>query len=204
MDSDAGAFVRRTIDVTVAAVGLVLLAAPMLLIGLAVRLTSHGPALFTQRRVGLGGRTFTLHKFRTTRTRIDPTALHGLIIRRHREDERPNDLPSGHDPRLTPIGAVLRNTGLDELPQLINLLRGDLSLVGPRPCLEWEAHLFPARFWQRFAVRPGLTGLWQLGSRPPGSTLDMLQSDLIYVRTRNLRGDLSILTRTLTRTRARR
>jgi lipopolysaccharide/colanic/teichoic acid biosynthesis glycosyltransferase len=92
---------------------------------------------------------------------------------------------------------MLRKTSLDELPQLINVVLGHMSLVGPRPCLEWEARMFPAEFRPRFSVRPGLTGLWQVSGRSTVSTLDMLHLDLAYVRTRNLVGDLSLLLRTV-------
>jgi lipopolysaccharide/colanic/teichoic acid biosynthesis glycosyltransferase len=101
------------------------------------------------------------------------------------------------DPRVTKVGAMLRKTSLDELPQLINVVLGHMSLVGPRPCLEWEARMFPAEFRPRFSVRPGLTGLWQVSGRSTVSTLDMLHLDLAYVRTRNLVGDLSLLLRTV-------
>jgi lipopolysaccharide/colanic/teichoic acid biosynthesis glycosyltransferase len=101
------------------------------------------------------------------------------------------------DPRVTPIGAFLRKTSLDELPQLINVLFGDMGLVGPRPCLEWEARMFPSEFQPRFSVRPGLTGLWQVSGRSTMGTLEMLHLDLTYVRTRNLISDLSILVRTV-------
>jgi lipopolysaccharide/colanic/teichoic acid biosynthesis glycosyltransferase len=101
------------------------------------------------------------------------------------------------DPRVTPIGSFLRKTSLDELPQLINVVFGDMSLVGPRPCLEWEARMFPSEFQPRFSVRPGLTGLWQVSGRSTMGTLEMLHLDLTYVRTRNLISDMSILVRTV-------
>jgi lipopolysaccharide/colanic/teichoic acid biosynthesis glycosyltransferase len=199
MDSEVGAALRRAIDLVVAALGLLLLCVPMAIIAVVIRLTSPGPALFAQRRVGLGGRTFTMYKFRTMRTGVGDEMLRELIA----AELRGEDTSSGgsykldHDPRVTPVGAFLRKTSLDELPQLINILLGDMSLVGPRPCLEWEAQMFPAEFCPRFSVRPGLTGLWQVSGRSTISTLDMLQLDLTYIRTRNLLGDLSILARTI-------
>jgi len=92
---------------------------------------------------------------------------------------------------------VLRRYSLDELPQLINVLRGDMALIGPRPCLEWEAEMFPAEYASRFTVRPGLTGLWQVSGRSTLGTLDMLRMDVEYVRLRSLRVDLGILLRTV-------
>ena len=101
------------------------------------------------------------------------------------------------DDRVTRSGHFLRRTSLDELPQLINVLRGDMSLVGPRPCLPWEADLFPAAFAERFRVRPGLTGLWQVTGRSTVGTLDMLRADLEYLRQRRLTLDVGILIRTV-------
>jgi lipopolysaccharide/colanic/teichoic acid biosynthesis glycosyltransferase len=191
--------VRRTLDFFLAALGLVVLAIPMLVIVLVIRLTNSGPALFEQRRVGLGGRTFTMYKFRTMRIGVGDELLRQMIAAELRGEDTSVDgsYKLDSDPRVTPVGAFLRKTSLDELPQLLNVLLGDMSLVGPRPCLDWEAQMFPAQFRQRFAVRPGLTGLWQVSGRSTVSTLEMLHLDLTYVRTRNLRGDLSILVRTV-------
>ena len=175
--------VGRAIDLTIAAVALLVLAVPLLVIGLAVRLTSPGPALFAQTRIGLDGRRFAMYKFRSMR--VDAEQVTGAVW------------ATREDPRVTPVGRFLRKTRLDELPQLINVVLGDMALVGPRPCLEWEAELFPAEFRPRFTVRPGITGLWQVSGRSSVSTLDMLQLDLSYVRTRTLSGDLAILARTV-------
>jgi lipopolysaccharide/colanic/teichoic acid biosynthesis glycosyltransferase len=193
------AVARRVLDLVLASLALVVLAVPMLTIALVIRLTSEGPALFQQRRVGLGGRTFTMYKFRTMRNGVGDEMLRELIAAELRgEDTSVNgSYKLDNDPRVTPIGAFLRSTSLDELPQLINVLLGDMSLVGPRPCLEWEAQMFPAQFRPRYAVKPGITGLWQVSGRSALSTLDMLYLDLTYVRTRSLVGDLSILVRTI-------
>jgi lipopolysaccharide/colanic/teichoic acid biosynthesis glycosyltransferase len=190
---------RRVVDIAVSGLALLVLAIPMTVIGLVIRWTSVGPALFQQQRVGYGGRSFTMYKFRTMRTGVGDEMLRELIA----AELRGEDTSSGgsykldKDPRVTPMGTFLRKTSLDELPQLINVLLGDMSLVGPRPCLEWEARMFPTEFWPRFSVRPGITGLWQVSGRSTVSTLEMLHLDLAYVRTRNLAGDLSILLRTV-------
>jgi lipopolysaccharide/colanic/teichoic acid biosynthesis glycosyltransferase len=191
--------VRRTLDLVLTTLGLVVLAIPMLVIALAIRLTSSGRALFEQRRVGLGGRTFTMYKFRTMHIGVGDELLRQMIAAELRGEDTSVDgsYKLGRDPRVTSVGAFLRKTSLDELPQLFNVLLGDMSLVGPRPCLDWEARMFPAEFRRRFAVRPGLTGLWQVSGRSTVSTLEMLHLDLTYVRTRNLLGDLSILVRTV-------
>jgi lipopolysaccharide/colanic/teichoic acid biosynthesis glycosyltransferase len=154
--------------------------------------------VFRQRRVGLARRPFWFYKFRTMRLGGDDTALREMIA----SELRGEDTSSGgswklDDSRITPIGGILRRTSLDELPQLINVLRGDMTLVGPRPCLEWEAEMFPSEFEERFAVRPGVTGLWQVSVRSTAGTLDMLRLDVDYVRKRTLRGDVAILMRTV-------
>jgi lipopolysaccharide/colanic/teichoic acid biosynthesis glycosyltransferase len=189
----------RAVDFTLALLAVLLVAIPALFIGLLIVATSAGPALFRQERVGYRGRSFTMYKFRTMRTGVGDEMLRELIAAELRgEDTSINgSYKLDRDPRVTPIGAVLRKTSLDELPQLINVLLGEMSLVGPRPCLEWEARMFPAEFWPRFSVRPGITGLWQVSGRSTVSTLDMLHLDLSYVRRRNLAGDLSILLRTV-------
>src|SRR5882762_1447733 len=186
---------RRAVDLTVAILALLVLAVPMIVIGLVIRWTSVGPALFQQQRVGLGGKTFTMYKFRTMRTGVGDEMLRELIAAELRgEDTSSNgSFKLDDDPRVTKIGNFLRKTSLDELPQLINVIVGNMSLVGPRPCLEWEARMFPAEFRPRFSVRPGLTGLWQVSGRSAMGTLEMLHLDLAYVHTRNLLGDLSIL-----------
>ena len=193
------AVARRAVDLTVATIALLVLAVPMIVIGLMIRWTSVGPALFQQQRVGLGGKTFTMYKFRTMRTGVGDEMLRELIAAELRGEDTSVDgsYKLDRDPRITPIGAFLRKTSLDELPQLINVVLGDMSLVGPRPCLEWEARMFPSEFQPRFSVRPGITGLWQVSGRSTLSTLEMLHLDLAYVRTRNLVGDLSILFRTI-------
>jgi lipopolysaccharide/colanic/teichoic acid biosynthesis glycosyltransferase len=191
--------VRRTIDVLIAAMALLMLIPLMAIIAVAVRSTSAGPVLFTQRRVGLDRKSFRLYKFRTMRVGGDDTALRELIAL----ELRGEDTSSGgsckldDDTRITRVGALLRRTSLDELPQLINILRGDMTLVGPRPCLEWEAEMFPSEFDDRFTVRPGMTGLWQVSGRSTVNTLDMLYLDVHYARHQTLRGDAAIVARTV-------
>ncbi|MHC1559589.1 sugar transferase [Actinomycetospora sp. C-140] len=198
----AEAAVRRTLDVAGALVGLVLLALPMLVVAAVVRLDSPGPALLHQRRVGVDRRSFVLLKFRTMYLGGSDEALRALVAAELRGEDTAIDGSTklAGDARVTRIGSFLRRTSLDELPQLINVLRGEMSLVGPRPCLEWEAPLFPADYASRFAVRPGLTGLWQVEGRSTMGTLEMLELDATYVQARRrqgVRGDLVILARTV-------
>ncbi|MGI9064545.1 MAG: sugar transferase [Pseudonocardiaceae bacterium] len=193
-----GEATRRALDVVVATVGLLVLAVPLLAIAVAIRLTSAGPALYKQLRVGLDGKPFTMYKFRTMRRGAGDEALRDLIARELAGEDTTNGGSTKlAAPQVTGLGALLRRTSVDELPQLLNVLGGTMSLVGPRPCLEWEARLFPAEFADRFTVRPGLTGLWQVSGRSTKGTLDMLRFDLQYVRTRGFWSDVDILLRTV-------
>jgi lipopolysaccharide/colanic/teichoic acid biosynthesis glycosyltransferase len=190
---------RRAVDLAVVVVALLVLVIPMLLIAMAIRLETPGPALYRQQRLGRGGRAFTMYKFRTMRIGGSDSQHRELIARELRgEDTSVNgSWKIDSDPRVTRIGSILRRTSLDELPQLLNVLRGQMSLVGPRPCLDWEAEMFPARFAERFDVPPGLTGLWQVSGRSTMGTLEMLELDLAYVRSWSFWTDLMILLRTV-------
>ncbi len=190
---------RRGLDFLGAAVLLLLTSPLSLAIAIWIRLDSPGPALLRQQRVGLGRRPFTFYKFRSMRVGVDDSAHRALIAAELRgEDTRHGGSTKIHDdPRVTRSGRFLRRTSLDELPQLFNVLLGDMSLVGPRPCLEWEADMFPAKYAERFNVRPGLTGLWQVRGRSTMGTPEMLELDLEYVRDRRLGRDLSILIATV-------
>ncbi len=191
--------VRRTAAIVIATTALFVLCPLMAIIVVVIRLTSPGPALLIQRRVGLARQPFSFYKFRSMHVGADDTPLREMIAR----ELRGEDASSGGswkldgDDRITRFGGILRRTSLDELPQLINVLRGEMTLVGPRPCLEWEGDMFPSEFDQRFDVRPGLTGLWQVSGRSNVGTLDMLRLDVCYARQQTLRGDVAILARTL-------
>ena len=191
--SDGQAVAKRVLDVLVASGALVLLAPSMALVALAVRLDSRGPVLFRQQRAGLGGRSFALIKFRTMRADVaDPDGA-----RQTAKD----------DPRLTPIGRFLRRTSMDELPQLLNVLRGEMSLVGPRPHA-WGSRAGRQRFEEviagypaRHRVRPGLTGLAQVRGHRGAITdaaglRERTLSDLEYVRGWSFGRDVAILLRT--------
>lgn len=190
---------RRIADIVLAGIALLLLSPLMGIVAVAIRATSPGPAFFRQSRVGLARQSFTFYKFRTMRMGGDDTAHRTMIVRELRGEDVSSrgSWKLDDDSRITWIGSLLRRTSLDELPQLINVALGDMTLVGPRPCLEWEAEMFPSEFNDRFAVRPGLTGLWQVSGRSTMGTLDMLRLDVEYVRRRSLRGDVAILARTV-------
>jgi putative colanic acid biosysnthesis UDP-glucose lipid carrier transferase len=178
-----GALAKRAIDFTGAAVLLALLGIPMLVVAILVRLTSAGPAFYTQERVGRGGRRFMLLKFRTMR--VDAEAGTGPIWAQE------------HDPRRTDFGAFLRRWSIDELPQLINVLKGEMSLVGPRPERPYFVAQFSQQFpdyMQRHSVLPGLTGWAQLNGLRGNTSISMrLDFDLYYIRRWSVWFDLFIL-----------
>ncbi|MGH3697365.1 MAG: sugar transferase [Pseudonocardiaceae bacterium] len=190
---------RRTVDLLVVSVALLVLAIPMLLVAMAIRLGTQGPALYRQQRVGLGGRPFTMYKFRTMRVGGSDAQHRELIARELRGEDTSvrGSWKIDSDPRVTRIGSFLRRTSVDELPQLLNVLLGQMALVGPRPCLEWEAEMFPRKYAERFDVMPGLTGLWQVSGRSTMGTMEMLELDLSYARNWSFWTDLTILVRTV-------
>ena len=168
----------------------------MFLIALWIKLVSRGPAIFKQQRVGYLGMRFTILKFRTMEV-----GSHASTHRHHVQSLMRSEVPMTKmdctgDPRLIPMGVWLRATGLDELPQLINVLRGEMSLVGPRPCTFYEfEHYLP---WQkeRFNVLPGLTGLWQVNGKNKTTFTQMINLDIRYARAVSLKLDLKIIVKT--------
>jgi len=173
---------------------LLLMALPLMLLTAAViKLTSRGPVIFRQKRVGRGGRIFTMYKFRSMQQGAEN-------IRPLVQDLNEKDGPVfkiRDDPRLTPTGRFVRRSSIDELPQLINVLRGEMSLVGPRPMLVDEARQDHRMARVRTAVKPGLTCLWQISGRCELSYEDWLRLDLYYLRNRGLLLDLMILVQTV-------
>jgi exopolysaccharide biosynthesis polyprenyl glycosylphosphotransferase len=186
--------VKRIVDLLGAAAGLLLLSPLLLLIGVAIRFTSSGPALFVQERYGYGRRAFRMYKFRSM-VRNAPDLMtsmealneaHGPIFK------------IKNDPRVTPLGRFLRRTSLDELPQLWNVLLGDMSLVGPRPMSVRDVSLFDEpQLMRRFSVRPGITGIWQVSGRSALSFEQWMALDFSYIDDWSLALDLKILARTL-------
>jgi lipopolysaccharide/colanic/teichoic acid biosynthesis glycosyltransferase len=186
-----------------AAVLLVLLAPLLAVLAVIVRCTSRGPALFRQVRVGQDQRRFEMLKFRTMYSDCDDRPHREYVSKLLNDPDAVTRGPGGiyklvDDPRVTPVGAWLRRSSLDELPQLINVLRGEMALVGPRPALPWEAEMFAPRHKRRFDVPPGITGLWQTSGRNRLTMTQALDLDVQYVERRCLRLDLAILCRTIT------
>jgi lipopolysaccharide/colanic/teichoic acid biosynthesis glycosyltransferase len=196
---------KRAIDLAGSFTGLILLSPLFALIGALIKLTSKGPIFYRQTRVGQFGHTFTFYKFRTMYASNDPT-IHKEYVRRFISGKAPTTgVGSGaspvyklaDDPRVTRIGRFLRRRSLDELPQLINVLKGDMSLVGPRPPVPYECALYD--LWHRrrlLEAKPGITGLWQVTGRSRTQFDDMVRLDLRYARTWSLWLDVKILLRT--------
>jgi lipopolysaccharide/colanic/teichoic acid biosynthesis glycosyltransferase len=190
---------KRLLDLGASAIGL-LITSPLLLgIAAAVKATSPGPILFRQERVGLGGRHFMAYKFRSMHVDADEGA-HREHIRELMEGEEEAGgtwKPIVADPRVTRIGSLLRRTHLDELPQLVNILKGEMSLVGPRPPIPYEVELYEPWHRQRLSVVPGLTGLWQANGWGSLSFDDGVRLDLEYIERRSLLLDLRLILQTL-------
>ena len=204
---------KRCIDLSLAALVLILLLPVLLLIAVLIKIDSSGPVFFTHERVGAkrlqvqGKATwvvgnFRMHKFRSMVQSAD-SALHEAYIRDFVEGRvQPNEGPEGkfkltNDPRVTRIGKVLRRTSLDELPQLLNVLKGQMSLVGPRPVPPYEVACYRPGDHKRLTALPGITGLWQVNGRCRVSFEEMIDMDLEYIKNASLRLDLQILFQTI-------
>jgi lipopolysaccharide/colanic/teichoic acid biosynthesis glycosyltransferase len=198
-------WVKRGIDILGSLSALVVLSPLLLTTAIAVKLTSKGPIVFRQPRVGLYGRHFTFFKFRSMYTKNDATVHETFVLnfmKNSNGTEQPNNRPEKlykltNDPRITSVGKFLRRTSLDELPQLINVLRGEMSLVGPRPPIPYEVKRYD--IWHRrrlLEVKPGITGLWQVTGRSRVGFADMVRLDLRYAKSWSLWLDLKILLQT--------
>jgi lipopolysaccharide/colanic/teichoic acid biosynthesis glycosyltransferase len=196
-------WLKRALDVSVSA-GLLLALTPLLLtVALLVRLTSRGPIIFKQERLGKMGKPFRMLKFRTMYVNAAPNPHHEFVTRFIKESGRARATGKDqifkltNDPRITPVGRILRKTSIDELPQLWNVVIGDMSLVGPRPPLPYELEQYAP--WHRRRIleaKPGITGLWQVTGRSRTTFDEMVRLDLRYAKTRSLWTDLGILLRT--------
>ncbi|MFB9280991.1 sugar transferase [Microbacterium laevaniformans] len=191
-------FLKRSVDVTASALGVLLLSPVLAFLAMSIRLSSEGPVLFSQVRIGRGGREFTMFKFRSMVTNAEE------LLAQLTRDRQEQGLDSGNeimfkmknDPRVTPIGRIMRKYSLDELPQLFNVIGGSMSLVGPRPPLPSEVEQYATHVHRRFLVKPGITGLWQVSGRSTLSWEDTVRLDLSYVENWSLVGDIAILAKT--------
>lgn len=187
---------KRAFDLT-----LILLIAPgWLLVGamvaLIIKCGSPGPVFFRQKRVGYKGKEFTCFKFRTMKTNAEVDSHRNHFERLVKSQVPMTKLDARNDPRLVPLGALLRAGGLDELPQLLNVLRGEMSLIGPRPCIPYEYALYEPWQRRRFDAVPGLTGLWQVNGKNRTTFEEMVQLDIQYAATCSFWLDLKITCKT--------
>jgi lipopolysaccharide/colanic/teichoic acid biosynthesis glycosyltransferase len=187
---------KRALDIFGSVVGLTLLWPLFLIIGLYIKIVSPGPVFFKQQRVGQGGKLFTFFKFRTMKYGNDQTTHQQHIVMRIRSGESLEKLDD-HDRRIIPGGKLLRRACIDELPQLINVLKGEMSLVGPRPCLPYEAQEFLLWHTHRFDAVPGMTGLWQVSGKNKLTFTRMIRLDISYTENLSLPNDILILLRTV-------
>jgi lipopolysaccharide/colanic/teichoic acid biosynthesis glycosyltransferase len=193
---------KRALDLVVASLCLILASPLLVVVAVMVRLTSPGPALFRQTRLGRGQKPFVLYKFRTMYTGCADDVHREYVVQLLTLDQpltggRQGLYKLDKDPRITKVGRLLRRTSIDELPQLLNVIRGDMSLVGPRPALPWESELIGPVHSRRFLVSPGLTGLWQVSGRNSLTMREGLDLDIEYVEEQSFTLDLSILARTV-------
>lgn len=184
---------KRIFDVTVALLAIILLLPLFLLVGFAIKINSSGPVLFYQKRNGFKGKPFNMYKFRSMVSNAE---------QRFEEVENQNEI-SGYmfklknDPRHTKVGKVIRRTSIDELPQLFNVIKGEMSIVGPRPPIIREVQKYDSWHNLRLSVKPGITGLWQVSGRNNIGFEDMCRLDLKYIRERGFRYDLKIILKTI-------
>ena len=184
---------KRLLDLTIGSLILAAALPVMVVVALAIKFSDRGPVLFSQRRAGLGGRPFTIYKFRTMITDAE-AKKHQL---RHKSEQDGPAFKIKHDPRITRVGRFLRETSLDELPQLFNVLRGDMSLVGPRPLPIEESNRCATWHRRRLDVTPGLTCIWQIKGRGSVSFAEWIRMDRRYIRARNVWIDLKLILMTV-------
>jgi exopolysaccharide production protein ExoY len=188
---------KRALDISCCLIALPVFVLCTLLVTILTKATSPGPIFFRQERVGYRGRPFMLYKFRTMHVSADVSAHQVYFAQLVRSNVPMYKLDSRGDSRLIPGGRLLRATGLDELPQIINILRGEMTAVGPRPCIPYEFAQYTAAQKQRFDAAPGLTGLWQVSGKNRTTFDEMVQLDIEYAQKRSPRLDLRIIFRTI-------
>lgn len=186
-------FIKRAVDILISLLGIILLSPLFLIVAIIIKLDSRGNAIFRQIRIGKDGRPFVFYKFRTMKHGAEKLKDH----LQHLSDIKGPAFKIKKDPRITRVGRFLRKSSIDELPQLFNVLKGDMTLVGPRPPLPEEVKKYGRREKRRLKVKPGLTGLWQVSGRNDISFLEWMELDLYYIEHRSIVLDLKILIRTI-------
>jgi exopolysaccharide production protein ExoY len=188
---------KRILDITCVVIASPVLLPTMLAIALLIRFTSGTPTLFFQERIGLGGKRFTCVKFRTMKVDADVGIHRRYLVELMQSDKPTSKMDERGDARIIPFGLFLRSAGMDELPQIINVLKGQMSLVGPRPCLPYEYENCEAAQKARYDSLPGLTGLWQVSGRDKTTYSDMIALDIKYAQNKSLWLDIKILLKTI-------
>lgn len=191
--ANIGASIKRGVDIAASALLLLLLVPVLLGVALAIKIEDRGPVLFRQTRIGWNGRPFTMLKFRSMH--IDAEARRAALLVQNERDSV--CFKMRRDPRITRVGAVIRRFSLDELPQIINVLIGDMSLVGPRPALPSEVATYAGRSWQRLGGKPGITCIWQVSGRAEIAFEQQVEMDIAYLGVRSLMTDVGLLLRTI-------
>ena len=188
---------KRILDICIASVALVFVAPLLITVMILIRLQDGGPALYSQSRYGRGGKTFKCYKLRSMVTNAKEQLEFILATDPVAREEWQTSQKLTDDPRITPLGHFIRKTSIDELPQLFNILCGDMSLVGPRPIVENEIQRYGTDFKEYCAVRPGLTGLWQVRGRSDTTYGERVALDVEYANSRTLMSDIVILFQTI-------
>ena len=185
-------FIKRLIDIVASLIGLVLLSPLLLIVSIAIKVESKGPVIFKQKRVGLNGKLFDIYKFRSMVQNAEE-------LKKKLEDKNEMSGPMfkiADDPRITKVGKFIRKTSIDELPQLVNVLKGEMSLVGPRPSLPREVEQFDSWMFKRLQVKPGLTCYWQVSGRNSIDFENWMKLDIKYVEERNTLVDIKLIFKT--------
>jgi lipopolysaccharide/colanic/teichoic acid biosynthesis glycosyltransferase len=188
---------KRVLDIALIILALPVLLPLMVFIALVIRFASDGPILFRQERVGYLGRRFMCFKFRTMVAGIETASHEGHLATLMSSNKPMEKMDTKGDPRIIPFGVPLRASGLDELPQIINVIRGEMSLVGPRPCMAYEYEKYLPWQKERFKTVPGLTGLWQVSGKNNTTFDEMINFDIDYAKNQTLWFDIKIILKTV-------
>jgi lipopolysaccharide/colanic/teichoic acid biosynthesis glycosyltransferase len=196
-ETGANTSAKRILDVVVASIALIFVLPLLIVVGVLIRLQDGGQAVYSQKRYGRNGRTFKCYKLRSMVANADQRLIEILAQDPEARIEWEQTQKLTHDPRITPLGRFIRKTSIDELPQLFNILKGEMSIVGPRPIVENEITKYGEFYRDYCSVRPGLTGLWQVEGRSDTTYEQRVQLDVKYATTRNFTGDIMIMLRTV-------
>ena len=196
-ENETGTSAKRVLDIAIASLALVFVFPLLLVVGILIRMQDGGKAVYAQKRYGRNGRTFNCYKLRSMVANADERLKEILETDPAARAEWEETQKFVNDPRITPLGHFIRKTSIDELPQLVNIIRGEMSLVGPRPIVENEIAKYGEYYRDYCAVRPGLTGLWQVEGRSNTTYDERVQLDVKYASSRTFIGDIMIMLRTV-------